>query len=1093
MHTKIILALALSAFLGIIPCSFVYAQTPPSNTQALIKQLQEMVASLQKQITELKVQLEATKKESVQTKEELTATKQEVQTLKEEIKFNRSLTKGAQGDDVRKVQEFLAQFPDLYPSGLITGFYGTTTETAIKRFQEKHGIETIGVAGPKTFAQINKLLTEGAGKSGIIPPGLLRAPGIQKKLATATIIATTTATTTLPEIPPPSFATTTPPAIIPPPASATTTPIATTTLSTPPPPSSFVSPSSPVPEIRITTNPADQLFPIVSGDKIVWEDYRNGGSDEADIYLYDLSANTEKRITSAKGREIYPFISGNRIVYAEVFGPNGHAIHLYDLTTNTDSIIALGTYFRPAIDGDKIVFAGWSSLTGIYLYDLSTKMLKKISTTGDAMYPSISGNYVTWYSTYGGSWKVYLYDLNTGIQKLITPPGVQQGNPRVSSGKIVLTEGPITGYASWNVYVYDISTGTEQRITTQSSSMQTDLSISGDKIVWATNYNADVYLYDLATKKETQLTNLPAEQWHSFISGNRVVWSDRRNDNFDIYTADVSAISGSSAQSTPLPAPPPPPSSTTPPPPSSVAPPPSTATTTTTTATTTSSTATSTPDTTAPVLSGIGSASVTANSAIIGWTTNELADSQIEYSATTSYGSQTTLDTNSRTDHSVSLVNLTASTMYHYRVKSKDLAGNLAISADQTFTTQTPVVAEGKQKWAYTPATTYNPPGGDNPSIGADGTIYTGNYNGLFAVNPDGTQKWTLTNTGYASPVIGNDGMLFSTTGSLTSYALNPDGSTKWTYSLSANGLSGRPALASDGTLYVINRGEPTLYAFSSTGSLKWTFATTSPARIGSPAIASDGTIYVGAYYDGTHTGTYGAVYALNPDGSVKWSFNIPKINYILSISAFAIGSDGTLYFGTSEGRLFALNPNGTQKWVYQASGITVNLSAPSIASDGTLYTPVSASGFSTKLIALNPDGTQKWAFTGSQDLTTPTIGADGTLYAGAYSYGLYAINQNGTTKWMWNGADTYGYNTPSLAPDGTIYISSQASAKVYAIKGVSLGLANSSWPRSMKNNRFTSRAGDALTFDTYSMKQLSALLLSLQKILDDFKKQSER
>ena len=44
------------------------------------------------------------------------------------------------------------------------------------------GVEQVGRVGPKTMAKINELLTEGAGASGKVPPGLLIAPGIAKKI-----------------------------------------------------------------------------------------------------------------------------------------------------------------------------------------------------------------------------------------------------------------------------------------------------------------------------------------------------------------------------------------------------------------------------------------------------------------------------------------------------------------------------------------------------------------------------------------------------------------------------------------------------------------------------------------------------------------------------------------------------------------------------------------------------------------------------------------------------------------------------------------------------------------------------------------------
>lgn len=94
-----------------------------------------------------------------------------------------------------------------------------------------------------------------------------------------------------------------------------------------------------------------------------------------------------------------------------------------------------------------------------------------------------------------------------------------------------------------------------------------------------------------------------------------------------------------------------------------------------------------TPDTTPPVISGVGASSITSSGATINWTTDEPADSQLEYGTTPSFGSSTTLDTTLVTSHSQSLRGLTASTTYYFRVKSRDAAGNLATSGSSTFTT----------------------------------------------------------------------------------------------------------------------------------------------------------------------------------------------------------------------------------------------------------------------------------------------------------------------------------------------------------------------------------------------------------------------
>lgn len=92
-------------------------------------------------------------------------------------------------------------------------------------------------------------------------------------------------------------------------------------------------------------------------------------------------------------------------------------------------------------------------------------------------------------------------------------------------------------------------------------------------------------------------------------------------------------------------------------------------------------------DTTPPTISSVASSSITSTGAIITWTTNEVATSQVEYGTTTGYGQNTTLDTTLITAHTVNLSGLSAATLYHYRVKSKDAAGNQATGADATFTT----------------------------------------------------------------------------------------------------------------------------------------------------------------------------------------------------------------------------------------------------------------------------------------------------------------------------------------------------------------------------------------------------------------------
>ncbi|MBI3627693.1 MAG: fibronectin type III domain-containing protein [Candidatus Sungbacteria bacterium] len=91
-------------------------------------------------------------------------------------------------------------------------------------------------------------------------------------------------------------------------------------------------------------------------------------------------------------------------------------------------------------------------------------------------------------------------------------------------------------------------------------------------------------------------------------------------------------------------------------------------------------------DVTAPIVSLLF-AVATTTSATITWTTSENADGEVQYGTTGSYGSTSNLNATLALSHSVELSNLSTDTTYHYRVLSRDAAGNLTTGSDATFST----------------------------------------------------------------------------------------------------------------------------------------------------------------------------------------------------------------------------------------------------------------------------------------------------------------------------------------------------------------------------------------------------------------------
>jgi len=149
--------------MGVVFVPSVHAETNTTTTTstasidamlAQIKVLMAKVAELQKQLGTIKGEVRAVLKDG--------------------------LAEGMSSDDIRKVQELLATDSAIYPEGKVTGYYGKLTAEALKRFQTRHELEITGTMNEETKALLEEYLHEGFGDR--IPPGLLHAPGIMKKV-----------------------------------------------------------------------------------------------------------------------------------------------------------------------------------------------------------------------------------------------------------------------------------------------------------------------------------------------------------------------------------------------------------------------------------------------------------------------------------------------------------------------------------------------------------------------------------------------------------------------------------------------------------------------------------------------------------------------------------------------------------------------------------------------------------------------------------------------------------------------------------------------------------------------------------------------
>lgn len=241
---------------------------------------------------------------------------------------------------------------------------------------------------------------------------------------------------------------------------------------------------------------------------------------------------------------------------------------------------------------------------------------------------------------------------------------------------------------------------------------------------------------------------------------------------------------------------------------------------------------------------------------------------------------------------------------------------------------------------------------------------------------------------------------------------------------------------------------------------LKWAQYYDESVYYSSPGLGLDGTIYFGTshhfqIYAGywnqglTPPTTQYALYAYNPDGTLKWKYqdNAP------SRGGAAVGSDGTIYMvmerfsnsaaATTE-ELHAVTSMGTLKWKAQISDRYSEIGAitPAIASDGTIYVVGSS------ITAFNADGTIQWtrrntAYENSSSIYSgsPAISSAGVVYSVYWTSGtgagqtLRALNPDGTQRWVGDRTlGTYPITcSPSVADDGTVYIGFRDSNSAFA------------------------------------------------------------
>jgi len=262
---------------------------------------------------------------------------------------------------------------------------------------------------------------------------------------------------------------------------------------------------------------------------------------------------------------------------------------------------------------------------------------------------------------------------------------------------------------------------------------------------------------------------------------------------------------------------------------------------------------------------------------------------------------------------------------------------------------------------------------------------------------------------------------------------------------------------------------------------VKWIFEADGENLWFRPALAPDGTIYLHA--------SEGYVYALKPDGELKW---IQKVNFYPYVPP-AAGHNGEVYVGSIK-QVTGINPDGSIKWIFIDQGTQGIMCGPAIDSSGNIYL---ANDFGLGAYSLTPSGLLRWSNSGnptlrwyggigvetvlgphnqgepvsqmyivseplgsfwnlhafslnngnqifstqisgqydplSQQQTQPAVGPDGTIFITHSRIGigwvLEAYNpRNGQSMWYYHGNTVSGLTPPDVGSDGIVYYTQDRS-----------------------------------------------------------------
>jgi beta propeller repeat protein len=304
-------------------------------------------------------------------------------------------------------------------------------------------------------------------------------------------------------------------------------------------------------EQLVAGDPGNQYDPAISGNIVVFTDDRAG---DTDVYYVDLATGVEHPVAVAPGNQELTGVSGSQIVYTDYRDVD---VYLFDVATGIGTNLtgfektALGRGYNavdPSISGSLVAWQqDASGPMEIAARNLATGEERSVSGVDPLMYnerPSAGGEWITWdrCPVSGGVCTVDAYNWATQETRLIAAGTTDNQMPSTDGVHVVYQTG-VWDDPNPDVCAYDLATETTQCLALPD--YQANPHVSGDWVSFDSLGTDGIYhtgLWNLSTNESFELDALPggppatAGQYLTGIDGNRVVYTDDRNGDLNIYS-----------------------------------------------------------------------------------------------------------------------------------------------------------------------------------------------------------------------------------------------------------------------------------------------------------------------------------------------------------------------------------------------------------------------------------------------------------------------------------------------------------------------------------------------------------------------------